>query len=127
MKTKLLMLASLLLLIIIISKGCYYDNVEHLYPSMPAPCDTTNVTYSKSIVGTLSKYCYNCHGASYQKDGKGIRLNSYDDVSAKLQTIIYSIKHVASAKPMPKNFSGMLSTCDINLFVIWKNAGKPNN
>jgi hypothetical protein len=126
MKSKYLIISVLLVTIAIISQSCYYDTEEQLYPTMPVPCDTTNVTYSKSILPTLNMYCNSCHGKTYMIDGDGKRFDNYDDVKAKLNTIILSINHNPRYKAMPKN-AGKLGACEINLFVKWKNDGALNN
>jgi len=111
---------------VFIVSGCYYDNEEVLYPSLGQPCDTTNVTYSKSLVHTLSLYCYSCHGTTYKATGGGTKLNSYDDLKNNINLVIGAVNHGPVNNPMPKG-AGKLSICLIREFEIWQEAGTPNN
>ncbi|HNW53110.1 MAG TPA: hypothetical protein PKN21_02525, partial [Bacteroidales bacterium] len=43
--------------------GCYYDNEEDLYLGSSG-CDTTNVTYSGTVVPVFAGYCNSCHSSS---------------------------------------------------------------
>jgi hypothetical protein len=51
---------SLLLLI----TACYNDNEYDLYPFSATQCDSTNVTYSKTIVPIISANCNSCHSTA---------------------------------------------------------------
>ena len=106
--------------------SCYYDHTESLYPQLPVPCDTTNVTYSKSLVQTLSLYCYSCHGPTYQTDGQGIELDTYSKLKGYLPRVIGAINHSAGYFQMPKT-GGQLDNCRIQEFSIWQSQGAPNN
>ena len=57
--------------------GCYYDSVPVLYPNASV-CDTTNVTYSKTIQPILSSQCYTCHEGSTPTGG--LILTDYNSV-----------------------------------------------
>jgi hypothetical protein len=107
--------------------SCYYDNEEALYPSLSNTCDTTNVTYSGTVVSILSNNCYSCHSnknaASY---GNNIRLENYADVVANNVNISESIKQTGSISSMPKN-GGKLRSCYITQFDIWVRKGMLNN
>jgi len=107
--------------------SCYYDSEEALYPALSTSCDTTNVTFSGTIVTILDNNCYSCHSnstaASY---GNNIRLQNYADVLARADRIVGSIKHLDTYSAMPKT-GGMIKTCSINQFDIWVRKGMPNN
>jgi hypothetical protein len=104
--------------------SCYYDNEEALYPQLNTSCDTTNVTYSGTIVPILSNNCYSCHSTANAAFGGNIRLDTYADVNANAARIVPAIKQTGP-KPMPPN--GKLKTCSINQFDIWVRNGMPNN
>ena len=116
-RLKLIILPAFFLLTVIIT-SCYYDNAETLYPKLPGPCDTLNVTYNVTVVKLMSTYCYSCHSATYQKDGGGYRLDSYDNVIKYLSKVILGINHDPSTSGMPKN-TNQLDDCTINQFMIW--------
>jgi hypothetical protein len=107
--------------------SCYYDNEEALYPSYNSTCDTTNVTYSGTVVPILRDNCYSCHSNSTAAGlGNNIRIENYADVQSRSASISGSIKHTGSYSPMPKN-GGKLKTCSITQFDIWVRNGMLNN
>jgi hypothetical protein len=107
--------------------SCYYDSEEALYPALSATCDTTNVTFSKTIAPMLNNSCYACHSNNTATSfGAGIRLQDYADVVAKADRVAGSIKHLSSYSFMPKN-GGMIKTCSIEQFDIWVRKGMVNN
>jgi hypothetical protein len=103
--------------------SCYYDNEEALYPSLNNSCDTTNVTFSGTIVPILNDNCYSCHSNTTASFGGNIRLETIEDVKTNSTKIIVSIKQTG-AKPMPPN--GKLRACSIIQFDIWIKNGMPN-
>ncbi len=107
--------------------SCYYDNEEALYPTLNTSCDTTNVTYSVTVVSILSNNCYSCHSNNNAAaSGNNIRLEDYADVVARSASITGSINHTGSYSPMPKN-GGKLKSCSLTQFDIWVRNGMPNN
>ena len=109
---------------VIIIGSCYYDSEESLYPVI-TPCDTTNVTYSKSIVPLIRNNC-DCHSNLLaNSQGGKVRLEDYPDVYSNRTLVLTSIKHT-SAYPMPK-FSPKLDTCLIRQVEIWINNKALNN
>jgi hypothetical protein len=108
-------------------ESCYYDNEEALYPTLNTACDTTNVTFSGTIVPILSNSCYSCHSNSTAaSSGNNIRLENYSDVVSRAVAVTGSIKHTGSYSPMPKN-GGMIKACSITQIDIWIRNGMPNN
>lgn len=121
-KAGLLLLSLTTITLLVVS--CYYDKEELLYPQLNTVCDTTNVTFTKNIVPILSNYCWSCHSnANAAASGSNFKLENYSDVKAMLERVYNSVTH-QSAYPMPKN-SGMLNTCIITQFTLWKNNGAP--
>ena len=111
--------------------ACYYDNEQDLYPSTSnnvIPCDTTNLTYTTSILPIMTAQCTRCHSASkYVTDGGNIRLDSYSDVQiyANNGRIVGAITHSPGYTAMPDN-TAALSACDIEYFKHWIAIGMPN-
>jgi cytochrome c5 len=104
--------------------SCYYDNEEALYPSLSNSCDTTNVTYSGTIVPILNNTCMGCHSAA--ATGGSILLNTYDEVVARAPRITGSIKQLSGYSAMPKG-GGKISSCSITQWDIWVRKGMLNN
>ncbi len=106
--------------------SCYNDNEETLYPEFNNDCDTTNVTYSLTISKTINDYCKTCHGANYQTDGGGLRLDNYSSLKQNINDVLDAINHRGQVSKMPKN-SSKLNDCKLKQFDIWVNNGMPNN
>jgi hypothetical protein len=105
-----------------IMPGCSNDSEEMLTPS----CDTTNVTYSGTIVSILSSNCYVCHAGTTPV--APFRLDSHAAVAVQAGNgkLIGALTHSAGFSPMPKN-APKLSDCNIAKIRKWVNAGFPNN
>jgi hypothetical protein len=113
--------------LILFFASCYYDNEEALYPKIDSTCDTTNVTYSVTIVTMMNDNCYSCHSNNTAAvNGNNIRLENYSDVVAGSAKITTSIKHTGSTSPMPKN-GGKIKSCYIRQWDIWVRKGMVNN
>ena len=117
----------IIVIILLFFVSCYYDNEEALYPSLNTSCDTTNVTFSGTIVPILNNNCFSCHSnANAATSVNNIRLEDYADVKARAASIAGSIKHSGTYSPMPKNGS-KLKECLIIQFDIWVRNGMLNN
>ena len=112
------------IIFVIVFASCYYDNEEALYPSYNSTCDTTNVTYSGTIVPILNNNCNTCHGGATPQGS--VSLTTYAEVVAKITAVIGSIKHTGTYSPMPKG-GGKLKDCSIMQFDIWIRKGMLNN
>ena len=107
--------------------SCYYDNEEALYPTLSTSCDTSNVTFSGTVVPILNNNCYSCHANNTAAASENnIRLENYADVLARAVNIAGSVKHTGTYPPMPKN-GGMIKACYIEQFDIWVKNGMLNN
>ena len=104
--------------------SCYYDNEEALYPTLSNACDTTNVTYSGTIVPILNNSCLGCHSAA--ATGGSILLTTYAEVVASAPRITGSIKQLSGFSPMPKG-GGKIRSCSITQWDIWVRKGMLNN
>ena len=125
----LLMLLLLLVAVVFMSQGCYYDNEEELYPNQS--CDTSSVSYSATIVPILITSCYSCHNNANAADfGNGVSFEGHANISQYLTTsstvFINCINQTAGYPAMPPT-SAKLSDCNIKKIEIWINGGFPNN
>jgi hypothetical protein len=119
----------LFLLIAGLIAGCYYDNEEYLYPKVDKGCDTTGVTFSKSILPILQTNCYNCHGARENANlGKGINLEDFNILKQRIGTgeFYSSVVQDNTVLPMPQN-GAKLDTCAIRKIKIWIDKGALDN
>ena len=90
-------------------------------------CDTSNITYTASILPILQNYCLGCHTtSSASSSGGGIILDNYNAVKSSAQTghLMCSIQWTGTCYKMPKSAS-QLSSCNIHKFVIWVNNNFP--
>ncbi|MFM9946295.1 MAG: c-type cytochrome domain-containing protein [Bacteroidia bacterium] len=88
------------------------------------PCDTTNVTYSKTIVPILTANCTGCHGLS-----GGVTLTSYSGVKNVVNNgkLWNAINHLAGPTKAMPNSTTKLSNCNLRQIKIWIEAGAPQN
>jgi len=106
--------------------ACYYDNEEELYPN-PVSCDTTNITYTATVVPILeNNNCYSCHNAVNQQGG--IVLDTYDELMIVVNNNSFrgSINHLDGYSPMPKG-GEKINECDLTKINMWLDNGAPNN
>lgn len=102
--------------------SCYYDNEEALYPSLNTSCDTTNVTYSGTLVPILGDNCTLCHGGPTPSGS--MSLTSLASVQAQASSGLLMNALKGKGVPiMPP--SGSLTTCRIAQFQIWIRTGMP--
>jgi len=109
--------------------GCYYDNEEELYPKIDKGCDTTGITYSKSVQPILQTNCYGCHSImDNASSGGNINLEDFTSLKqAVLEGHFYlAIIHDPQHAWMPKD-GAKLDTCSITKIKIWIDKGSPNN
>ncbi|HVX48966.1 MAG TPA: hypothetical protein VHB48_02375 [Chitinophagaceae bacterium] len=113
--------------VIILYWGCYYDKADLVYPSSTSTCDTTNITYNKTITGILSANCYSCHSGSASLGG-GIKLDTYTGILPYISNghLVNDIKQTTGSDPMPKG-GAKLDNCSINQIITWINKGASNN
>jgi mono/diheme cytochrome c family protein len=98
--------------------------------SSPMPgtkgCDTTSITYSKTIVPIFQYNCYGCH-STIQPQGN-LDLTQYANVKMKVDDgkLLGSITHSIGFVPMPSK-DIMLNNCYITQIRKWIESGAPNN
>jgi cytochrome c5 len=114
---------ALVLPIVILFSGCYYDHAEELYPT--GTCDATNITYANGVQEIMTRNsCLSCHSGT-TPDG-GILLDTYANVKLRVSDgkLWGSINHLSGFKAMPQGAS-KISQCDINKIKAWMDAGTP--
>ncbi len=81
-------------------------------------CDTTNVTFARSVVPIFQKYCYGCHSSS--NSSGGVDLTNFNQLSVLIGngSLLGSIRHDAGFIPMPVG-GNKLSKCEIETIAIW--------
>ena len=111
------------------STGCANNKKDLLYT-----CDSTNVSYSKSIKPIMDNSCNNCHSTSQAANfGGSVILDTYDEVFNHLDTTSIAnggdggslLTDVTSGK-MPRS-APKLSNCDIAKIKNWIFEGAKNN
>ncbi len=117
----------ILIAIICIISGCYYDKAQNLYPSTGNDsCVLTNVTYSAVVQPIIAQNCAigGCHDAT---SSNGFFLYDYALVQAQATNgqLVGTITHANNYPTMP--LSGSLTTCQIKQITAWVNAGALNN
>lgn len=120
----------LIIIALVILSGCYYDNEEELYPYKP-DCDTTNVTFSGTILPLINSNCKVCHSGSAPE--ANIRLEGYATISTQAKipagqagSLYGAVSHDPGNSPMPKSGT-KLSDCNISKIKAWIDAGTPDN
>lgn len=118
-----------LALIAALIAGCYYDSEEQLYPKPDTTCDTSGVTFSKTILPILQTNCLNCHSAA-ENAASGGSVNLEDFASLKQfvdgGNFYGAITHNPLYSRMPKD-GARLDTCSIAKIKIWIDKGALKN
>ena len=128
MKNKITLYSVLLLALSFATVGCYYDNMDTVYPGngLFTPCDTTSVmSYSTHIVPIMQNNCVSCHTGT--NGSAGVQLDTYAGVAdaATSTLLIGATWHEAGYTPMPPNYQ--LDSCALKQLKKWVDAGAPNN
>lgn len=99
--------------------GCYYDNKQDMYGS----CDSSNVTFAKTIEPIINANCVGCHGSS--APSAGISLVGYDQVAlvANNGRLAGTMNNLSGYILMPA--SGKLDNCKLNQVNKWIRNGLP--
>ena len=128
---KKIILAGVIIVLGLTVNSCYYDKYDELtaYSSLTSPCDSANVSFSKSVEPIFASLCNNCHSTG-QNQGNVI-LDTYTGAQtvALNGKLVNSIEHT-SASPinyMPSGSSTKISDCKLKIIENWVSAGaKPN-
>ena len=121
---------TILILVIALTTGCYYDNEEKLYAEVSTTCDLTNVTFAVTVKPILQASCYTCHSNSEvsKGNGGGVKLENYADVKTSVNSgkLMGTVKHLSGFQQMPQG-GGKLSDCEISQLQKWIDNGTLNN
>ena len=120
-----------LLFAFIFIAGCYYDNLEDLYPGVDFDVlnDTTTVTFSGTIQPMLNTFCWECHSnANATLQGKGIFLENYSDIKSAADdgSLYGAVSWAPFYTRMPQD-ANKLSDIKIAQINKWVNNGAPND
>lgn len=122
--------AAALLLLVLLSEGCYYDNAKDLYPiDTVYVLDTTNIDTNtiafswaddiQPIVNTNCSYA-GCHSAN-----SAVRqpLTNYNEMKSAIEN--WNLRNRVNNGSMPP--AGNMSEADKQKLLDWIDAGYPNN
>ncbi len=115
----------LLVLVMAIVNGCYYDKEADLYPNTGnGLCDTTGTTYSGSVAAIISGNCLSCHrpGGAASTNGD---YSTFAGIKANIDNGKIQDRITNATKPMPP--TGLLPSCDIRKIQAWIASGYPQN
>jgi cytochrome c553 len=112
-------------LVLLLSVGCNYDNEEDLFGESNCG-DLSNMSLSSDIAPILGNSCYSCHGNG--NESGGINLENYDRLFevAENGQLLGAIKHLSGYAMMPPSGEA-LPDCDIQRIEAWIEQGAPNN
>lgn len=124
-KSKFLNSILLSVLSVFLISACYNDNEEDLYPQQ-VTCDTSNVTYSITILPVIQGNCNVCHSSA--SPSGGVITDNYTGLSivALNGKLWGTINWDQGYSHMPQ-YSSKLSDCNLKKIKIWIDAGAPNN
>ena len=108
----------------ILASACRHDPV--VQPQNENSCDSTNVSFEKSVLPILIRHCNGCHSSGVQTHG--IILDKYEDVRIfALEGSLYgAILQNGDYAPMPYSAS-KLDNCSIAVIHNWISEGIKNN
>ena len=121
------LMKQLVLLVILIGliSGCYYDVEEDIYGT--TECKSTDMSYMNDIFPIIKNNCFNgCHNGA--NPSSGISLESYEGLKNKVddERLLGAIKRLGGFSPMPKDRSKLIA-CDIEKIENWILEGALNN
>ena len=128
---KKIILAGIILVSAVGLNSCYYDKYDELtaYQKLTSPCDSANVSFSKSVAPIFASLCNNCHSSS-QNQG-GVILDTYNGslIVAQNGKLVNSIEHTSasSINYMPSGSTTKISDCKLKIIENWVSAGAKNN
>ncbi|MEI7490881.1 MAG: cytochrome c [Bacteroidota bacterium] len=111
---------------LLLLSSCYNDNEYDLYPFSAAQCDSTNVSYSKTIVPIVVANCNTCHSTSNPSGNVITETWSGLSLVANNGKLWGGVNWEPGFVTMP-NLGTKLSACDLGKIKNWINQGAPNN
>jgi len=118
--------AFILSFMLILITACYNDNEYDLYPFPAAPCDSTNVSYSKTIAPIMNANCIGCHSTAVASGSVIVDTWTGLNTVALNGNLWGGVSWAPGYINMPKS-SSQLSPCDLAKIKNWINQGAPNN
>jgi len=116
------------LMVLLAFSSCYNDKADVLYPAPAGGCDTTNVTFTNSVLPVMLQSCAlaGCHNSATASNG--YVLETYNGIKSCVDAgrFMGSIHHQSGFIEMPQN-APQLNDCNLTKITIWVNAGAPNN
>ena len=108
----------------ILASACRHDPI--VQPVDENTCDSTNVSFTKSVLPILNKHCNSCHSSSVQTHG--IILDHYESVRIfAIEGSLYgAIIRNGEYAPMPYS-AAKLDVCSIALIHHWIKEGIKDN
>jgi hypothetical protein len=106
-------------------QSCYYDNEVYLYGAGGSACDTTNVTYSGTIVPILNNNnCNTCHTST---SGNGVIITDYANLKiiANNGSLVNSVN--GTGVPLMPLGGPKMSSCTLAKISKWVRDGALNN
>ena len=102
------------------------QGAENTTNCAPAGCDTTNVTFSGTVLPVLNTYCNGCHSGS--APSADINLSSWAGVMPSVTngSLVGSVEFSSSYSAMPKG-GNQLSDCNISVIKKWVDLGAKND
>lgn len=127
MKSALMLFLVIFLLSLI--TGCYYDKADQLYPSGKMPCDTAVVAkFTSEVMPVMNASCNTsgCHNTAAASGG--VILDTYNGIKTQALNgrLMGSINQTGAYSAMPKG-GAKLSSCTITKIQQWINSGAPQN
>jgi hypothetical protein len=96
-------------------------------PDTPGGCDTSNVSYQRTLTVVLQNNCVGCHTGATTVN-RNVDLSTYDGVKRVVVDgrLAGSIEQMSGFVAMPQN-GDKLSDCLIRQIKAWINKGALNN
>lgn len=128
-------LALVLMLLGLALYSCQYDHLNAPVDKTKG-CDTTHVSYLKSVKPILINNCYSCHSTAVTSATNGFDLENFTSLKDYL-TISYASDGIYGSKflhavnqqgyllYMPPTYK--LSACELAIITKWIKEGAPNN
>jgi hypothetical protein len=117
----------------LLTGGCYYDNLEELHPELllnNTTCDTTvTISFANDIQPILQSSCGSNNSCHQLGNGGLVELQDYAGVHAIVGNgkLIGSITWNGNASQMPQGSSAKISDCYIGKIQKWVNENAPDN
>ena len=110
----------LVLLAMLSTSSCYYDNAEQLYGS-GASCDSV-ATWTIDVQPLIQSQCLSCHQGASASGGLDLSTHSLVQNSVLNGTMLDRINRIAG-DPLAMPPGGSLSECSKAKVRVWERAG----